>query len=604
MSSYEPFFFQNWRKHLFSPISSSCVSVPRKTLFKVSSSISRIKTLCHRWPIAFRWVLYAATGGRFTKACPRLFLDILEWVPALGFLIGTLGLSMGCDSHHTRHETQGPFRLSLFQEPSHLDPALGRSSSNQYLIFNLQRGLYRWTEDNQLVSEGGRCAWESPLKLRCEIFTHHRWSDGTAVSAEDYKRAFEHLMDKKSPKPRSYLLSRLAKHYFHILPNKKSQEQQSLQNRPSSLPAESTSSGPVNRHFEVNFKDPDADFIEKLTSTALTPKHKNFKHQKSFLDHVGTGPYRIKAYVKGQKVTLTSNSFYPSGASERPDVVFYFIKDDKTALRLYRKKQLDFLRRLPFSFIRKYKGRNDFFQKPVARFDYIGFGPRLAKRRDLRKRLAHGLDYSESQILLSALGPLGCSSLPPQFYHHEDCYTFRRPLHNLPLLQSTDPTANNLGALTYGYSHLGGPILQLQGEWLQAQWRNNIGQIVQLKPMEQKSYLRTLRSHPPDLFRKGVGLDYPSCKAALEVFSKTNPKNYSKVSIPELEALLKEYDQTFLRAKKKEICSQGLNLLMKDFWYIPMGKMHFSLLASPRFRGWTLNSLNQLDLSHLRRSNH
>jgi len=227
----------------------------------------------------------------------------------------------------------------------------------------------------------------------------------------------------------------------------------------------------------------------------------------------------------------------------------------------------------------------------MARFDYIGFGPKISKDRLLRKTLSEGIDFPESQIVLSSKGPIGCSSLPSNFYFSESCLKF-----------SSRRVPENSPSMNFSFSHLGGMGINLQAQWLQAQWRQHTGAKVSIRSVEQKTFLRQLRKRPPALYRKGVGLDYPSCRSAMEIFAVGHPKNYGNLDIPGLNQWLERYDQSFEVDEKRKLCSEGLKILLQGYWYIPLGKMHFSLLANGEFEGWELNSLNQLDLTHLKRT--
>ncbi len=65
--------------------------------------------------------------------------------------------------------------------------------------------------------------------------------------------------------------------------------------------------------------------------------------------------------------------------------------------------------------------------------------------------------------------------------------------------------------------------------------KKNLGWTVELRGQEQAVYLARLRDKPPDVFRKGVSLDRPTCLAALEVFLKGNPENYIALDDPKYE---------------------------------------------------------------------
>ena len=95
-----------------------------------------------------------------------------------------------------------------------------------------------------------------------------------------------------------------------------------------------------------------------------------------------------------------------------------------TAYRLYLGHQLDFLRRVPSNLITHLKNRKDFYQIPMARFDYLGFGQELMKDHELRQALIHSIDYKTLKNLLKALGRPGCPSLPSDWMDQVPCYEF------------------------------------------------------------------------------------------------------------------------------------------------------------------------------------
>ena len=102
----------------------------------------------------------------------------------------------GCESRSLKDNS---FRLHLFQEPLHLDPARLSGSSASYFFYNTLRGLYQINHKNQLVPEAGRCEWVDKKNLDC--FIHSFWSNGETVVAMDFVRSFRHLVDPETASP-------------------------------------------------------------------------------------------------------------------------------------------------------------------------------------------------------------------------------------------------------------------------------------------------------------------------------------------------------------------------------------------------------------------
>lgn len=150
------------------------------------------------------------------------------------------------------------------------------------------------------------------------------------------------------------------------------------------------------------------------------------------------------------------------------------------------------------------------------------------------------------------------------------------------------------------YSNAGGEDHRRAAEWEQDQWKKNLGLNVQVRGTENKIFLSELRRSGPDLFRRGVGADRPTCRAFLETFKTTHPDNVSQVTDPDFQKTLENLDRATTEAEEKKFCSEALNHLMRNDEFIPLGQMHFAILASRKFSGWTLNSMLSLDLSELK----
>lgn len=498
------------------------------------------------------------------------------------FFFWVLALSLFC-SCQPKKQLPNEFSLHLFQEPGHLDPSIRSGSSANYFFYNTLRGIYRIDAKKGLVPEGGLCNWKDDLTLDC-VIEGQAWSDGKLVTPEDYARSFRHLVDPKTGSPRSYLLD-------NLLNAKKIMD--------GSLPPEELGVEIVDSsRFEVKFEKRDSEFLYKLASTALYPRHRSHKKDKSgFKNFVANGPYMIESWDFGKEMTLAPNPFYHKGTTSRPKVKFYFIDDEMTAYRLYQRNKLAFLRRIPSKMIDQVSKRKDFYQVPVARFDYLGFGPKMAHQTNLKKALATSIDYKKLKGLLHALGRPGCPSIPHTWVDKVPCFDFDLK-KSKEAFQRVSLSRRNR---TYNLhvSQMGGGDIKKQAEFYANQWKKHLGIKTRIKQVENKVYISQLRNRPPDIFRKGVGLDRPTCLNALETFSKDNKRNFIQLDSNDYQQILEKMALSKNHEEYRKLCQEGLEFLIDRVLVIPMGEIHFSILASPRFKGWTLNSLNQLDLSQL-----
>ncbi len=494
---------------------------------------------------------------------------------------------------HARSAAQGTsagdvFRFHVPNEPSSLDPAQLSSTDANYLFHNLYRGLYRWTPDGKLLPEGAHsCSRPALLRIVCKLDPSAGWSDGRDVVAEDYARAFRRLVAPTSKNLGVELLQNVAG----------AMDSFSGKSRDDALGVRA-----LGKHeLEIRLIKPDPDFLHKLASPLLVPVRADAVHERErAAAQAYNGPYKIESWDIGKKIRLAPNPRYPRGFATRPPVEVLVVDEDTTALALYEEGRLTFLRRLPTALIAKFRARPDFRRLPMARFDYIGFGPELKDQPQMRKALALSLDFAELQRIYDSPGTPGCPSLPEDYMDKVPCLKF--DVAAAKAAWAGVDRKKRGKRYTLAFSALGGDDVKKGSEWAQQQWRARLGARIDLAQTEQALYLRTLRENAPPIFRKGVGLDRPTCLAALETFAPGGAENFPRLDLPAYNATIAKLSAAATDAERRRLCTQGVRNLVDGHWLIPLGRIHFALLASPRFQGWELNEMNQLDLAELRRA--
>ncbi|NUN07053.1 MAG: peptide ABC transporter substrate-binding protein [Bdellovibrio sp.] len=471
---------------------------------------------------------------------------------------------------NTSFATTPVYRLHLANEPGGLDPNKQKTTGSSYVLGNIYRNIFSFDDNKGLIPDlGESCKRDKKSNLTCTLKKDLKWSDDSEITSADFLRTYKKMLAPKNTAPRADLLFKI-KNAEGIYKGQ--------------LPLESLGvSAPDKRTLKFEFSSSAPDFEYNLANFQLAPTKEDLS--------AFTGPYKIKEWKKGQKIILEPNSFYHSGHAKRPLVEILFIEEDTVALQLYEKNELQFLRRLPTLFIPTFKTRKDFYWYPVTRLDYLGFGPELKNEEDVRKALTYSLNYVELQKIFSSEGRPGCVGLPDSWFPTKaPCYDF--DLKKIPTLKSSR-------TYTLMFSALGGEDHKRATEWLQNQWNKNAGVKTQLEVKENKIFLRTLQQNPPAIFRKGVAPDRPTCLSALETFAPQSPENYLKLQAEEYNKILATLAKTNKVAEQKKFCLAGVDYLMKNHLLIPMGAIHFSILAKTNFVGWKLNQMNQLDLSDL-----
>jgi len=481
----------------------------------------------------------------------------------------------------TRALASEVFRFHLFSEPLSLDPQSSAAASGNYLFHNLYRGLYRYTSKG-LQPEGASQCRRAHKKMTCRLRAA-KWSDGRPITAQHYVDSFRRLLEADSKSPQADVLFAL-KNARAIWAGKiKSQE----------LGIEAKDANTLIFHFQ----EEDPEFEYRLIHPALSPLPPGgFRPREDSANMPVSGPYKIAEWKRGAWVKLEANPHYPIGHPTRPPVEAVFIDEDSTALRLYESGRLTFLRRLVAAEFPRFKNSPEFQQVPMARFDYVGFGPQLLDQPEARKALVRSLEFNDYLRLFGARSAAGCPSLPAHFMDKVTCLK--------PDYAAAKKFAARAGAtpkLEMQFSRMGGDDIVRAVEWFQGQWKKNLGWSVELKGQEQAVYLSRLREKPPAIFRKGVSLDRPTCLAALEIFEKGHPENFIGLDSRPFEQLVARLRRPLSLPARKKACREAVDYLLSLDRLIPLGEMHFTVLARKTFTGWELNELNQLDLSQLTR---
>lgn len=473
------------------------------------------------------------------------------------------------------------FRLSLLGEPHSLNPQTTAARGGNYLFHSIYRGLYRYHSQRGLILEGARSCTRSNLKLTCVLRAEHRWSTGQPIVAADYVRSFRSLIDPEHKSPQRDI----------ILTLKNARAISTGKTAPSELGVTALNSSTI--QFEFSEDDPEFEF--KLINPALAPTPEaGFPEAPQSESLACSGPYRIVSWKRGRSILLTANPHYGLKSNpHRPDLEVFFIDDDSTGLRLYEAGKLNFLRRLTAEDIPRYRKSPDFVQIPMARFDYVGFGPELEELPKLRQALIEAVDFKGFMALFDTKGPPGCPSLPQRLLDRNRCIE-PNVSHAKSLIKGTA-----VPPLKFYFSKMGGDDIERSAEWFQNQWKKNLNLHVELASEEQVVYLRRLRVKPPAIFRKGVTLDRPTCLAGLELFTKDNPENFVGLKDEKFESLVSALKKSRSENERRANCRKAVEQLMQSNRIIPLGEMYFTLLIRPKFKNWDLNELNQLDLTDL-----
>ena len=497
-------------------------------------------------------------------------------------IVGTL-LVLGCSSTCWSSE-QDRFSFHLASEPHTVDPLKADAETLSYLSYNLWRGLLSLSPTGEVVpGAASGCIWKTSQKLICELRKGHKWSDGKPVTAQEFVETFREVMNSKNASRERSLLASL-ENYDAILKGEAP---------PARIGVKASSSSSI----EFSLARPDGDFREKLTYAGFAPRRPgwDFATPEALAFN---GPYQIKTWVAGSRIVLKPNPEWSgSSARSKSEVFIRFLPEEATALTLFDKGDLDFVRRVPASQIMARKSDPGFFQVPLSRFDYIGFGPTAVASLNFRKALAHAVNYSEFSKVFDALGRPGCPSSPESWTKKIICYDF--DMTKAREAWALVPNGLKTTRHTLFISAAGGEDLRRVAEWYREQWKRQLTLEVDIQSLDFGVLTEELRRRPPTLFRRGVPLDRPTCLAALESFTTNHADNFIRFSDSVFDKLVDQLKIERTNAGRVGACTHAMERLMSSYVMIPQGRIHFSFLRNTKWTGIAINELGYFDLAKL-----
>jgi ABC-type oligopeptide transport system substrate-binding subunit len=453
------------------------------------------------------------------------------------------------------------FRLHILIEPQTIDPI--KSLNPGYILQNLHGKLFKVSKTGELVSDIAKsCKWNNKSELVCKLMPK-KWSTGEAITTKDIAASLERAASKES----------LHRTLFDVC--KGESEQLSIRTAADQL--------------TIACNNYDSALIAKLAHPGLAISHKDIDTIKpdNWNSLPVSGAFQLVKIERSKKWILQRNLQWGKSTPKQVSTLeFYLVTDDGAALNMYQQGQLDYLRRIPSSFISQFNKDADFHLTEQWRADHIALNDPQLKSKTDRKLFAQSLDFGQLKAFLQTPGQPGCLEIP---YIKKSCQEYK----SQKKVNSTKTTQ-----VTFHYNVLGGDDHRKVAEWVQDQIQLHTPFSLKVESLEPKVYQSYQKKSQLAVHRKSINLAYPHCQAMLDSFDPTN----SEFSLSQARTELVEKfasDKKMKASDENELCKKIVKYLMDEFWIIPTGKIFWAHKAKVEFKGWFLNPLGELDLSGL-----
>ncbi len=273
-------------------------------------------------------------------------------------------------------------------EPSNLIPVLATDSSSFDVAGLVYNGLLKYDKDLKLVGDLAK-SWD--VSKNGLIITFHlrhgvKWQDGVEFTARDVLYTYRVTIDPKTP-------TAYAENFKQV--------------KRAEVVDPYT--------FRVTYDKPYAPALASWTS-AILPSHllegKDITKSPLSRAPVGTGPYRLKEWVAGQKVVLESYHDYFEGRPYIDRYVYRIIPDSSTMYMELKSGGLDMMTLTPVQYQRQtdtpqFKERFNKYRYPASSYVYLGYNLRHPLFKDKRVRQAITSAINKDEIIQGALLGMG-----------------------------------------------------------------------------------------------------------------------------------------------------------------------------------------------------
>lgn len=466
-------------------------------------------------------------------------------------------------------------------EPSTLLPILASDSASHSVASLIYNGLVKYDKKLNLIGDLAD-HWEisaDGLTITFYLKKGVKWHDGREFTSRDVLYTYRTIINPKTP-------TAYAEDFLQV---KKAEALDTYT-------------------FRVVYSKP---FAPALASwgTSILPSHlldgKDITKSELARNPVGTGPYRFKEWVAGQKLVLESFQDYFEGRPFIDRRIFRIIPDTSTMYMELKAGGLDMMNLTPVQFKRQtdtkeFLERFNKFSYPVPSYTYLGYNMKnpLFSDKKVRQAITCAIRKDELvQGVLFGLGQAGHTPFQPGTWaNNPDVKPFPYdPIRAEKLLSEAGWLRSEDGSLVKNGKKFSFTILTNQGNEQRiktaqiVQYRlKKLGIDVKIRVLEWASLLTNyIDTRNFDVVLMGWNISQDPDQYDIWHSSKTGPKELNFISYknPEVDRLLEEGRGTFDLEKRKKCYFKMQEIIAEEqpytFLYVPAALP----VISARFRG-------------------
>ena len=497
--------------------------------------------------------------------------------------------------------------IQLGPDVESIDPALNSAVDGaNYILFAFDN-LLKMDKDGKVVPGLAEKYEVSDDQL---TWTFHlrdglKWSDGSALTAEDFVYSWQRLVDPNVAAPYAQTVLGMVEGYDDAIGRPDADGNTTVDSDPTKLKVEA----PDEKTLIVHMAKPTPYFDKLAAFVSLSPVKKDVVEANPdgwSIDpktYISTGPFKLTGWEPGSYLMFEKNENYWDADSIKLDGIKCLLMQDQNAtFSAYESGDALMIKDVPTQEITTLKERSDFHIDPILGTYYLDLNTTLDEFKDpkVREALSLALDrkYISETITSGTYTP--ASGFVSEGVTDWNGTAWQDNITDKSAYINIDDHAGNLAKAKEllkeaGYENgVGLPEMVYStndasyhkkiAEYLQQAW-GELGLKVQVNIVEWKSFTPQRRSGNYQIARDGWVMDYNDPSNILELALTGNGNNNAKYSNPEFDALMSKAATEKDPQTRFGYLHQAEDFIMKDTAMVPLLYYNDFYLQSDKITG-------------------
>lgn len=506
---------------------------------------------------------------------------------------------IGCQSDSVEKKHKASIKIAFNEEPTVLDPRLGTDLYTANVIQMIYEGLMRFDYQGKVVPGVAEIVDISPDEL---TYTFHLrdvvWSDGTPLTAKDFKESWLSALDPRFPAPNAY--------QFYYIKGAKAYKEKLGSVEDVGIKALNS------RQLLVELENPTPYFLKLVSSYFYMPIHLSMREGKVSENGevISNGPFKLREWKQGNELIIEKNPQYWDSKVVSIDEIELAFLDENTALKMFMMGYLDRAgsptSTLPQDAIPSLKHEHELKIKPAAATHWMRFNTESSPLNNAKMRRAFNMALNRKAIVENVTQggqTVAIGVVPPVLgWEHRTSYykdnditgawaLFQEALIDLNMDKDSLPPIT----LIYAANDRNHKIAQT----VQQQWSKAFNIKILIQSQESKVFSENVSKGNYQIATGSCYADFSDPINFLEPFKyKTNGSNRTRWEDPEYTILLNASAREKDNEKRLVILQKAEAILMDHMPVAPLFFASFNYLESENIGGLGLSDLGLLDFKY------